>query len=493
MVNSDIQLNRSPTTGNRTGWLSHPLWATFWRSLRHPVGLLLIAGLLLILQSAALFLPQMPGQLTEDAVERARWLLAAQEPYGDLGALLAWLGLFDFARSYVLRGLLVILILLMAMQVGDLLAMVQRIQLLRRGLAEASYAAGTPLTTPGLQTVYRQRRALALLPDVAAAQLSAQIGRASDTRVAVAGAEGQIVDEERWLRIDHQPFLYLRILLVAAATAALILLWVIITVGWDAQPPLLAPDASFRLASHDLRLSYQVTPGDPNAAPDATAPTLLVSMGAEEGMLDARFPGQLRLGSAEIGSTPADPALVVEAWIGGAPVAALALPGQSGLRHRFSFAFPSVGSEESVLIPGAELGVRLVRLPDSYRFLMEVVSSASDVETQRTEINANDAIVVPYPGAADGELVLRFRYLPMLRVHVQSMPGDWLAIPLLALVLVGGVGLLRRPRFLICQVAPWPPQRSVLVVQSDDSATTTALATWAASVGSSTTEEEDAA
>ena len=493
MVKSDTQLNLSPATGNRVGWLYHPLWATLWHSLRHPVLLVLVAGLLLILQSAALFLPQMPGQLTEDAVERARWLLAAQEPYGGLGALLAWLGLFDFTRSYVLRGLLVILIFLMVMQLGDLLAMVQRIQSLRRGLGEDSFAAGTPLTTPGLQTVYRHRTALALLPDVAATQLSTQIGQAPDLRVSVTGTEGQSVDEERWLRLDHQPFLYLRILLVTAATAALILLWVILTVGWDAQPPLLAPDASFRLAVRDLRLSYQVTPGDPNAAPDATMPALLVSLGEEEGMLDARFPGQISLGNVDIGVTPADPALVVEAWIGGAPTAALALPGQSGLRHRFSFAFPSAGSEESVLIPGAELGVRLVRLPDSYRFLMEVVSSASDVETQRTEINANDAIVLPYPGAADGELVLRFRYLPMLRVHVQSMPGDWLAIPLLALVLVGAVGLLRRPRFLICQIAPWPPDRSVLVVQSDDSATTTALATWAASVGSSTTQEEDAA
>ncbi|MEZ4835026.1 MAG: hypothetical protein R2873_24060 [Caldilineaceae bacterium] len=54
---------------------------------------------------------------------------------------------------------------------------------------------------------------------------------------------------------------------------------------------------------------------------------------------------------------------------------------------------------------------------------MELVSSASDAEIQRTEINADDAIVVPYAGAANGELVLRFRNLPTLRVSLKSQPG----------------------------------------------------------------------
>ncbi|MEZ4637597.1 MAG: hypothetical protein R2856_22030 [Caldilineaceae bacterium] len=38
-------------------------------------------------------------------------------------------------------------------------------------------------------------------------------------------------------------------------------------------------------------------------------------------------------------------------------------------------------------------------------------------------INADDAIVVPYAGAANGELVLRFRNLPTLRVSLKSQPG----------------------------------------------------------------------
>ncbi|MCB0114902.1 MAG: hypothetical protein KDD84_12465, partial [Caldilineaceae bacterium] len=304
--------------------------------------------------------------------------------------------------------------------------------------------------------------------------------------------DGDTVAEERWLRLDHLPFLYLRLLLAAAVTAGLILLWVMLAFGWEADPPLLTPDTTYRPAGRDLRLTYQVTPD--SAAPDDTAsPSLLVSAGSAQGRLDVQSVDRLRLGNVDVRSAPADPALVVESWAGEAQVAALSLPGQSDLRGRVSFAFASVGSEESVLIPAAELGVRLVRLPEDNRFLVELVSSASDAEIQRTEINADDAIVVPYAGAANGELVLRFRNLPTLRVSLKSQPGDWLILPLLALALVGAAGLLRRPRFVLCQLAPWPPDRSVLVAQTDDAAQAAALTAWAATLEPSTTQEEDAA
>ncbi len=497
MVDSVIESNGSTASAPGADWLRNRIWAGIWQTLRHPLWLLIVAAILLILQIAASLLPQMPGQFTDDAVERTRWLLSTQESYGSLSTLFAWLGLFDFTHSFVLRGLLALLTLLVFVQVGDLLSLVQRMHTLRR-LIEHPTDRNAPIPVPGLQAIYRLRIALPESPSALAPALSAQIGQPAQTSLPAAPTsedpEREPEVEQRWLILDRVPFLYLRLLLAMAMAGLFILVWGILSFGWEADPPPLAPDASFRLPSRDLWLSYQLTAADDDTVTEIesrtvpSAPALLVSVGEERGVLDVRSPGHLRLGNVDVWTTPANPALIVESWQADAPTPALTLPGQSGERERFSFAFPSVGSEESVLIPAAELGVRLVRLPEANRFLVEVVSSGAEIETQRTVINADDAIVLPYP---DGELVLRFRYLPSVQVSVQSTPADWLIMPLLFLAVIGAVGLLRRPRFLLCQLAAWPPDRSVLVAQSDDPSMTAALTTWGEAHRLSTKDEAE--
>jgi hypothetical protein len=424
-------------------------------------------------------LPQMPGQFRGEGVDDARWLLSTQESYGGMGSLLAGLGLFDFAHSFVLRLLLGLLTFLLLIQLGNLLVIIQRMRHLRDLLHQPSAGDGEPLPIPGLGSICRQRQALDDPPAQMTPPIEQQIGALFSRRQVQILRHPQPVDalaetdvlegERRWLVLDGLPFLYLRLIAWLGMGLALLIAWLGILYGWQVNPSILTPNSELRLPQRNLLLSYQVAPTAGTVENSATGnrPTLLVRLGEESGLLPIETASQLRLGGVDVRSQPAFPALIVESWLGEERLAALALPGQAGLVERLGFTFPTVGSEESVLIPEAEIGLRLVRLPTDNRFLVEVVSSVSDQETQRTEISADDAIVVPY-GAGDGTLILRIRYLPSLSVSVRYQPAArWIWLALL-LAFIGAAGFLRRPRFLLCQLASWPQDRSVLVAQSDD-------------------------
>jgi hypothetical protein len=251
---------------------------------------------------------------------------------------------------------------------------------------------------------------------------------------------------------------------------------------------MLIPDNEYSLPQRDLLLAYQVAPTEEAEDTTNPQPSLLVRLGEERDILpvgaassaDPLPRRQLRLGKAGVWVQPAATALIVESWQGEKQLPALALPGRAQLSERLGFAFPSVGSEESILIPDAGIGLRIVRLPADNHFLIEIIGAASEQETQRTEITSDDAIVLPLlDEGADASLVLRFRYLPSLDVRVRYLPGEQLFWLALLLVLVGAVGFLHRPHFLLCQLAPWPVNRTVLVVQSDDARLTEAVRAWA--------------
>jgi hypothetical protein len=465
------------TSGDEKSSLSI-FFVRLWQILQQPLLLIGVALMILILQLVAQTLPQMPGQFRDDAADGARWLLSTQESYGGMGSLLAALGLFDFAHSFVLRLLLGLLTFLLLIQLGNLLVLSQRMRQLRHLLYQPSEGDGEPLPVPGLASVYRQRQALAGSPLQMAPQIEQQIDALFPRRqgqilrhpqpVDDAPAETDVLEgERRWLILDGLPFLYLRLIAWLGIALALLIAWLGILYGWQVDSSILPPNSELRFPQRNLLLSYQVAPTADTAESSATGnrPTLLVRLGEESGLLPVEMASQLRLGGVDVRSQPAHPGLIVESWSGEERVAALSWPGQAGLFERLGFTFPTVGSEESVLIPEAEIGLRLVRLPTDNRFLVEVVSSISDQDTQRTEISTDDAIVVPY---GDGSLILRIRYLPSLNVSVRSLPGaHWIWVALL-LAITGAAGFLRRPRFLFCQLAPWPQDRSVLVAQSDD-------------------------
>jgi len=58
------------------------------------------------------------------------------------------------------------------------------------------------------------------------------------------------------------------------------------------------------------------------------------------------------------------------------------------------------------------------------------------------------------------------------------MPGLWLAWPAFVLALIGAIGFWRQPRYLMIQVAPWPVDRSVVVVQGNLAQDVEAVESW---------------
>jgi hypothetical protein len=99
--------------------------------------------------------------------------------------------------------------------------------------------------------------------------------------------------------------------------------------------------------------------------------------------------------------------------------------------------------------------------------LVETIPSQGGAVT-RTEIGQDEirTIELIRGERAGSQANLRIRFLPGLHVRVRYLPGDWLLWGGLVLALAGAVGYLRRPFFALVQLAPWPGERSVLVVQS---------------------------
>ena len=145
----------------------------------------------------------------------------------------------------------------------------------------------------------------------------------------------------------------------------------------------------------------------------------------------------------------------------------LLLPGQSGTTDRIGFVFPAPGSEESVLIPDADVALRVVRLAEEGQFLVETIAGDSGA-VARSEISQDEmrTVALLRGEQAGSQATIRIRFLPGLNVRVRYLPGDGLLWAALILVLAGSVGYLRRPFFALVQLAPWPGERSVLVVQS---------------------------
>jgi hypothetical protein len=140
--------------------------------------------------------------------------------------------------------------------------------------------------------------------------------------------------------------------------------------------------------------------------------------------------------------------------------------------------FPSPGSEESIVVDQA-LGLRIVRLPaqaaaPAEQFLAEVYD-ANNALLQRIPIRKSSAIDLTIDNKT---VTLEFIFLPGMQVEVAHQPAIWLFWPAAFLVLVGLVGYRCKPAFVLLQLAPWPVDRAVVVVQSDDPDEVTLIQEW---------------
>jgi hypothetical protein len=459
------------------------LFVRLWQILHHPLLMIGVAALILLLSLAALTLPQLPGQLMDEPIERSRWLAAIQEEYGLPGPLLAGLGLFNLTQSLILRLLLALLTLLVLLQLGDLLIMWQQRRYLRRLLRQPATGNMALLSVPGLRPLYRRRLTLSEPPTAAALQLRQSIVDATEASTnhlleerqplpAAESVEEQVVEkvERRWLVLQAPWALRLRFIAMLGVGMALAISWLALNWGWEIRPPILAPGDEYRLPSRNLSLAYQVA-GEANAeggAASAQRPLLAIRMSQQSDQLPVTEPNWRRLDNVSVWVQPAVPALLVESWQNDEPVLALTLTGQEAPAKRLGFTFPAAGSEESIVIPEARVALRIVQLRESSHFLVEIVHTDTQ-EVERIELHSDDALIIPVAPDHPGDpLVLRFRFLPGLDVRLRYVPGEWLFWPALLLAAIGSLGFWRRPCFLLCQLAHWPPNRSVVIIQSDD-------------------------
>jgi len=440
-----------------------------WEALRQPLPLVGVALVLLVLVLVGLSLPQLPGQYADDPAGATRWLLTIRSEYGALGALLSSLGLFDLIHSPLVRIGLALLGLLLLVHLGEQLADIHRSRRLPGLLAAAKSVAGEPLPIPGSGQIFRSRLALdapfARMSGVVGARLGDRFDANPSVLVRRAQLGGGAADasdgEMRWLVQGHTWAYYLRPLLLVGILLALAVLWGGVNFGWEVAPAPLAPGSEFRFPRRELALRYTVL--DENSQQSGQAAVLEVDLHDATQLLPVGRNRTARLNNTTLWMQPDVPGIFLESDTPGI----FLLPGQSIAIDRIGFAFPAPGNEESVLIPDGDVGLRLVRLAGEGRFLVETIPSQGGAIT-RAEVSQDETRTIDLirGEGAGSQASLRIRFLPGLNVRVRYLPGDWLLWGALVLGVAGATGYLRRPFFALVQLAPWPGERGVLVVQS---------------------------
>jgi hypothetical protein len=257
---------------------------------------------------------------------------------------------------------------------------------------------------------------------------------------------------------------------------ALLVVWLIVIWGWEASPPILAPGDEFRSTPHQLQLYYTV-----EGQGEVVTPTLQMQINKETATLRLAAPGHIRLQGVDLSSRPAFPALWIQPIDGQTPL--VRAGGAETVKH-LGLLFPGPGSEESLVLPDQAVGVRIVRMADPNErgeqpaFLVEVYESDDSQPTQRVQIGEQSTAVI----STTNQVALHFSLLPAVAVTVRYLPGGWVLWLALGMVLVGAAGFWFRPAFVLVQIASWPEERSVVVVQSDQDSEVGWLQQWLQSI-----------
>lgn len=320
--------------------------------------------------------------------------------------------------------------------------------------------------------------------------------RAVDVPTAEPSAHGtatEEVTEEQLFAVRHVRPALLRPILYLGLFLALATIWAILIWGWEITPPPLAPGVEYRSGSHGLTLRYLLpieeisaetsvpersdTESDnagvesiPTSSAESSASTALVpSLGIQAGdqNITISFGESARLnrGQTHIGTQLGPPALYLRALDDTARISRL---GQTQAVPSIGFVFPSPNSEESVVI-NEMIGLRIVRSAgnepiQTEQYLIEIYDANTNELVNR----------IPLQRRATAELVtdnanatVEFIPLPSLMVKVDHQPYIWLFWPALLFIVIGMVGYAYQPAFVAFQLAPWPIDRTVAIMQSD--------------------------
>ncbi len=439
---------------------------------------LVLSVLLALLLALNWLLPQLPGQLDSEAGAADRWLATAAAATGALGGVLRSLGLFQIMQSTLLQLLLGALIFVLLLQLARLAAAAYTLRQAPHVLDHPGGVNGEPIPIAAADALLRWRSAHPAPPLTVAAEmqrlLDARLRRVERRTVRVApsmaaepAAENEGSDpltlEERMLAVRGRTAALLRPLLALGMLAALLLIWINATYGWEYTADHLAPGERMADAIHDLRFEYRVE----ESAPGVLQPLLVASVGEETAILPVQQEMQQQVGAAVVRAEPGAPGLIVQTVDG---QLLLARPGQVTPVSSIGLGFPSAGSEETILLPQQAAGLRIVRVeqgdagPVGDGFLVEVFQSGSEQAVLRQQITSSEIVAIPTPF---GGIVLAMTPLPNLSIQVRHSPGLWLLWVALALSGLGLLGFWQQPGFVLAQIGPWPPERAVVTLQSD--------------------------
>ncbi len=456
-----------------------------WRGLRNTWLLIASCTLVLVLVLSSYYFRQLPGQLNDDPLAAARWLMTTSTEYGLAGELLRNLGLFNLAHSPLLQFLLALIGLILFGQLADLLGAAWRTRQVSK-LLPMPTIVNAPLPISTLQPLYRWRQAYAAQPDEAAqavrdylaAHFAAIESMTVDgpTTATKPGSElpAGVQREIRLLATRHWRWALLRPLAILGLLLLWFTIWLSLTVGWAVMPTALAPGAEYRYAAHELVLQYQVST-------QAMVPVLAVYVGAAHKDLPATIAGRAQIGPVEVETAPGPPGLLIST-VGqtgtGKPL--LGRSGQSNTTAAVGLVFPNPGSEESLVLAKAAV-LRIVRMADdntnlnASAFALEVYQDNATQPVQRLQISEAKTESIQINGQ---KIALRFTPLPGLDVDVHYLPGAWLLWIALIFLIIGAIGFGRQPAFLLVQITNWPENRSVLIAQGDLQCEVKALQAW---------------
>ncbi|HRW05665.1 MAG TPA: hypothetical protein P5121_11240 [Caldilineaceae bacterium] len=349
-------------------------------------------------------------------------------------------------------------------------------------------------------------------------------------------SSAQNVTEERLLVLANVRFELLRPVLYSGLFLLLLTVWINILWGWKVNPDPLAPGTDYRSASQGLVLHYEVLDAtgallseapprvkqlqtetsdtsaqnvvsdtqrteSPITAPatrlstatvssatvssatvssatvsSAYHPTLFALVGETQHQVPIGTTLRLNWGQTVIASEAGPPALFLRTVSNEPQLSRL---GQSQTVPSMGLLFPSPGSEEAIVV-AQTMGLRIIRLPSqgdeegTEQFLAEVYDRNNEL-IERIPI---ESTLTAKLTAEEQSTAVEFIVLPGIEVAVAYRPAMWLFWLALLLVLVGVVGYVRRPTFVLWQLAPWPVDRTVAIVQSDEEEEFKLMAKW---------------
>ncbi len=465
-------------TGQRSGWQWLDRLLIVLRSWQLLAG---CSAMMLLLLAASLLLPQIPGQISEDPVATARWLQEWNPATGQLSAWQRALGLYTVLSSPLFQLIAAFTFMLTILHLANGVALILALRRLPQALhaPDSVPPQGAPIFYP--QQILRQRavtpqppvivaeaveRTLAALPGRLLREIrngeNQAISDATGRDAAEALETDNVAGEQRWLLVRHERSAWLRPWLFGGLALALVSLWLAVHVGWSVTPAPLAPGESYSYAPHGLLLEYGIHPRTKGATASAILTATVVS---DTITLDVETNQSGNAGGAQIRMTKGTPALWVQA-----PAALLLAPGDlpEDARPGLGLLFPQPGSEQVVVLANRNAGLRIVRLADADTdrpaFLVEVYEAGSAQPSQRLQVSDAAGVVM---GQKDAPLELGLTPTVGIQVEASRRPGLWLLWLALGMAVVGAWGYLRRPGFTLVQLAHWPVERSVMVVQSD--------------------------